>query len=107
MKAKLIYAIAILLTLTSCKKGMGDMMMGQCQKDQAMCRSMCAKMLDSPDALEFAKNKGVFIKNPETGVMDKEATLNKMMEMCTQNKSFCREVCGKMMNNGGMVGMMR
>lgn len=102
MKAKMIYAIAILLTVTSCKKGMSDMM-GQCQKDQAMCRSMCAKMLDSPDALELVKSKGVFIENPETGVMDKEATLNKMMEMCIQDKSFCREVCGKMMNNGSMM----
>lgn len=105
MKAIFIYAMVTLLIAIGCKKGMMDMM-GECQKDQVMCRSMCDKFLDKPDGVESVKSKGIYIKVPETGLMDKQATLNKMMEMCTEDKSFCRELCGKMMNNGGMMGMM-
>lgn len=104
MKAILISAVTLLLMASSCKKGRCDMT--HCKNDPAMCRSMCAKMLNSQDGVEVMKSRGMYVKSAETGEMDKEATLNKMMEMCTQNQSFCREVCGKMMHSGGMMGMI-
>lgn len=107
MKTKIIYAIAVMLIATGCKKGMGDMMMmGSCKNDHAMCRSMCATMLDNATQLQMMKDQGVYVEDHKTGEIDREATLNKMMEMCTKNTEMCPEMCGKMMNKCQMTGMM-
>lgn len=103
MKEILIVVVTLLLfAATSCKKGTCDMM--HCKSDPEMCRSMCAKMMDDKEVMEIMKGRGVYVKSAETGEMDKEATLNKMMEMCIQDQSFCRDICGKMMHKGGMMG---
>lgn len=106
MRTKFIYAIVTLLIATGCKKGMSDMMMGSCKNDHAMCRSMCATMLDNATELQMMKDQGVYVEDPKTGKIDREATLNKMMEMCTKNTAMCSEMCGKMMNKCLMTGMM-
>lgn len=105
MRVKLLYLITTLLIVTSCMKGMDDMMMMHCKNDSAVCRSMCSQMLDNPETMEWLKGEGINIKNPQTGELDREATLNKMMEMCVQNnKSFRQMCCKMMMNNTGMMG---
>lgn len=104
MKAILISAVTLLLMASSCRKGMCDNMM-HCNNDPAMCQSMCSQMLDNPETMEWIKGQGINIKDPQTGELDREATLNKMMEMCVQNNKSFRQMCSKMMmNNTGMMG---